>query len=112
MIWYEEGMSDVWIVLTTFGDRESAEKVARELVEKKLVACVNLVPGVTSIYLWEGKICEEGEVLAVMKTTKEGYPELEKVLGEMHPYEVPEVLAIPSVAGSEGYLGFVRSAVR
>ena len=105
-------MSDVWIVLTTFGDTDSAGKVARELVEKGLVACVNLVPGVNSVYLWEGKICEEGEVLAVMKTTKEEYPQLEKHLGEVHPYEVPEILAIPSVAGSEGYLDFVRKAVR
>ena len=104
-------MSEVWIVLTTFGDSESASKVARELVEEGLVACVNLVPGVTSVYRWEGKVCEDGEVLAVMKTTKEGYPKLEKALGKIHPYKVPELLAIPAVAGSERYLDFVRNAV-
>ena len=99
------------MVLTTFGDEESAKRVARELVEKRLVACVNLMPQMTSVYRWEGKVCEEGEVLAVMKTTKEKYPQLEKTLGEIHPYEVPEVLAIPAVAGSDGYLDFVRRGV-
>ncbi|MGJ8724383.1 MAG: divalent-cation tolerance protein CutA [Roseibacillus sp.] len=105
-------MSDVWIVLTTFGDRESAGMVARELVEKGLVACVNLMSEVTSIYRWEGKLCEEGEVLAVMKTTEERYPELEESLRHLHPYEVPEVLALPAAAGSDMYLDFVKNAVK
>ena len=79
-------MSDVLVVLTTFGDEVGAKKVARDLVERRLVACVNLLPGATSIYCWEGKVCEEGEVVAVMKMTRGSYPELEKVLAEKHPY--------------------------
>lgn len=81
------------------------------MVERKLVACVNLSPGATSIYQWQGNICEEQEVLAMMKTTKELYQELEKVLAEEHPYEVPEILAISAEAGSDSYLNFVRESV-
>lgn len=104
-------MSEVWIVLTTFGDEESAKRVAAVLLEERLAACVNLLPGATSMYHWKGEICEEREVVAVIKTTKEAFPELEKVLAAQHPYEIPEILAIPAAAGSEDYLNFVRKNV-
>lgn len=104
-------MSEVWIVLTTFGDEESAKRVAAVLLEERLAACVNLLPGATSMYHWKGEICEEREVVAVIKTTKEAFPEMEKVLAAQHPYEIPEILAIPAAAGSEDYLNFVRKNV-
>lgn len=104
-------MSEVWIVLTTFGDEESSNRVAAVLLEERLAACVNLLPGATSMYHWKGEICEEREVVAVIKTTKEAFPELEKVLAAQHPYEIPEILAIPAAAGSEDYLNFVRKNV-
>lgn len=90
------------VVLCTFPDVEKARAIAAELVERRLAACVNLLPGVESIYRWEGKVERAGEVLAVIKTTR--YPELETALKELHPYEVPEILALPVAAGLAGYL--------
>lgn len=105
-------MEDVWIVLTTFDDEDVALQVARDLLALRLVACVNLLPGATSLYYWKGDLCEEKEVVLLIKTTCEKYPELETVLKQKHPYDEPELLAFPVHAGSEGYLGFVREAVR
>ena len=90
------------VVLCTFPDPERARAIAAELVGRRLAACVNLLPGVESIYRWEGKVERAGEVLAVIKTTR--YPELEAALEELHPYEVPEILALPVAAGLAGYL--------
>ncbi len=90
------------VVLCTFPDVEQARAIAAVLVERRLAACVNLLPGVESIYRWEGKVERAGEVLAVIKTTR--YPELEAALEELHPYEVPEILAVPVAAGLAGYL--------
>ena len=90
------------VVLCTFPDVEQARAIAAELVERRLAACVNLLPGVESIYRWEGKVERAGEVLAVIKTTR--YPELEAAVKELHPYEVPEILALPVAAGLAGYL--------
>ncbi|MEM9080794.1 MAG: divalent-cation tolerance protein CutA [Verrucomicrobiota bacterium] len=104
-------MSDVLIVLTTFGDEESAKEVGRALVERKLVACVNLVPGARSVYEWEGEVREEGEVVVLMKTTCEVYPDLERVLKQLHPYEEPEVVALGVRMGSQGFLDFVKRGV-
>ena len=90
------------VVLCTFPDVEQARAIAAELVERRLAACVNLLPGVESIYRWEGKVERAGEVLAVIKTTR--YPELEAALKELHPYEVPEILALPVAVGLAGYM--------
>ena len=90
------------VVLCTFPDVEQAREIAAALVERRLAACVNLLPGVESIYCWEGKVERAGEVLGVIKTTR--YPELEAALKELHPYEVPEILALPVAAGLAGYL--------
>lgn len=92
----------VLVVLCTFPDVQQAREAAAELVERRLAACVSLLPGVESIYRWEGKVERAGEVLAVIKTTR--YSELEAALKELHPYEVPEILALPVKAGLAGYL--------
>lgn len=104
-------MSEVLLVMTTFGNVETARAVARELVERRLVACVNLLSGATSLYEWEGALCEEPEVVAILKTTRDGFSALESVLTELHPYQIPEIIALPVTAGSERYLGFVRGKV-
>ena len=90
------------VVFCTFPDVGQARVIAAELVERRLAACVNLLPGVESIYRWEGKVERAGEVLAVIKTTR--YPEVEAALKELHPYEVPEILALPVAAGLAAYL--------
>lgn len=96
------------VVLCTFPDVEKARTITAELVGRRLAACVNLLPGVESIYRWEGKVERAGEVLAVIKTTR--YPELEAALKELHPYEVPEILALPVVAGLAGYLTWLAES--
>ena len=96
------------VVLCTFPDRETAQRIATALVDQRLAACVNLVPGVQSIYRWQGKVESAEEVLAVMKTTVEVYPQLEAKLKELHPYDVPEIVALPVERVQEGYAKWVE----
>lgn len=95
------------VVLSTFPDAEAARRAAETLVSEQLAACVNVLPGVASIYSWAGKVETSQEVLAVIKTTAERYPLLEKRLRESHPYEVPEIVALPAATVSESYLAWV-----
>ena len=76
-----------------------AKELSHALVEERLVACVNIVPGLTSVYRWEGKVCEDGESLLVMKTRAELMERLSARIVELHPYDVPEVIALPLAAG-------------
>lgn len=107
-----ETSDQVLLVLCTFPDEERARQIGTVLVERQLAACVNLVPRMTAIYRWEGQTCEESEVLALLKTTTGCFDELREALEALHPYEVPEILALPVAGGSEGYLGWVTGAVR
>lgn len=106
----EVSRTDVLVVLATFPSEESARQIGTALVSRQLAACVNLVPGVRSIYRWDGRVQEDAEVLAVIKTTSRRFTALRDALVESHPYDVPEVLAIPVAAGFEGYLAWVRGA--
>jgi periplasmic divalent cation tolerance protein len=102
---------DVLVVLATFPDPEKAAAVARVLVEEALVACVNLVPQVRSIYRWQGQVEDATETLAIVKTTRERYAAFAARLVELHPYDVPEVLAIPLAEGHAAYLTWVATSV-
>lgn len=96
----------------TFPDESVAVEVARELVERRLAACVNLMPPGRSIYRWEGRVVEEREVVAWAKTTREKVSELVGSLRELHPYELPCAVAYPAVDGSsEEYLAWVAREV-
>ena len=97
------------VVLSTFPDAAVARTAAATLVGETLAACVNIVPGVESIYRWQGKMETSQEVLAVIKTTAARYPALEKRLKELHPYEVPEIVALPASAVAESYLAWVTA---
>lgn len=101
----------VAVVLSTFPNADVASRVARTLVEERLCACVNLVPAIRSIYVWDGKVCDEAEVLAVLKTTTDRGAALKARLLALHPYDVPEVLELDATA-SEHYLAWVTSSVR
>jgi periplasmic divalent cation tolerance protein len=96
---------EAMVVLCTFPDLEQARQIGAAMVERQVAACVNLLPGVESIYRWQGKVERSGEVLAVFKTTR--YAELEAALRERHPYEVPEILALPVTAGLPAYLAWM-----
>ena len=99
---------EAMIVLCTFPDLDQARQIGAVMVERQVAACVNLVPGVESIYRWQGKVERAGEVLAIFKTTR--YAELEAALVERHPYEVPEVLALPVAAGLPASLAWLVAA--
>jgi periplasmic divalent cation tolerance protein len=99
------------VVLTTCPDQATAASIARDLVESGLAACVNRVGPVHSTFRWQGAIQDEPEVLLVIKTVIPRYSELEMRLKTLHPYEVPEIIALPIVAGAANYLGWLRGVV-
>jgi periplasmic divalent cation tolerance protein len=94
-------------VFTTTENKDDAGKIARDLVEKRLVACAQVFGPIMSTYRWKGKIEEEEEWLCILKTRSESYEELEKRIKSIHPYEEPEILALPVVKGSRGYLDWM-----
>ncbi|MFT3917164.1 MAG: divalent-cation tolerance protein CutA [Anaeromyxobacteraceae bacterium] len=102
-------MTDVLVVLVTAPSPERAAELARAVVEERLAACGNVVPGVRSIYRWEGKVVDEPEALLVLKTTRDRLDALQERVLALHPYEVPEVLALSVDAGAERYLGWVHA---
>lgn len=99
------------VVLTTAPDVGTAERLASDLVEARLAACVNVVGGVTSIYRWKGALTRDGEVFLVIKTRAERVDALRDRLVESHPYEVPEVLVLPVSSGHAPYLAWIDESV-
>ena len=95
------------MVLSTFPDPDKAAQVARVLVDERLAACVNLVATVRSIYRWQAAVQDDTETLAIIKTTSERYAALAARLAELHPYQVPEILALPLAAGHPPYLAWL-----
>ena len=96
------------VVFSTFPDEATARTICAALVAQGLVACANILPPITSIYRWQGELKEEGEILAILKLPADGFPALEEELTALHPYEVPEIVAIPVAAVSEKYLAWVN----
>ena len=103
--------SDPVAVLVTGPADERMRALAERVVSDRLAACVNLVDGMVSVYRWEGAVHSEREVLAVMKTTRDRLPSLQERVLELHPYDVPEFIVVPIVAGSEEYLDWMCRAV-
>ena len=97
------------IVFSTFADEAAAARVGRELVRRRLAACMNIVPGARSIYRWQGQVEDTGEVLAIMKTARARLDDLFAALGELHPYQVPEIIAVPAEHVSAPYARWVRA---
>lgn len=100
------------VVLSAVGAQPDAERIARALVEERVAACVNIVPGVTSIYRWKGAVEQEGEVLLVIKTMAAQLDALKARLLELHPYELPEVVVLPIGGGHGAYLEWIAEQVR
>ncbi|HUY82185.1 MAG TPA: divalent-cation tolerance protein CutA [Acidobacteriaceae bacterium] len=99
------------IALTTAGSIEEARNLARALVERRVAACVNLIPSLTSMYRWQGAIEETAEVLLLIKTTAEQLPAVETALRELHSYEVPELIALHVESASQPYLDWLVNNV-
>lgn len=105
-------MTNEVVVLVTVPSRDQGGELAELLVGERLAACVNIVGPITSVYRWQGAVSRDEEYLLLIKTTRALYPTLEARVRESHPYDVPEIIALPILAGSEPYLAWLRSQTR
>jgi len=105
-------MTDALLVFTTLPTADKAEELAKALVEERLAACANLLPAIRSIYRWQGKLQDENEVLVLLKTRAEHLERLKLRILELHPYEVPEVLAVPVESGYQPYLDWLAGETK
>jgi periplasmic divalent cation tolerance protein len=105
-------MTAFQIVLSTCADREEAERIAQRLLELHLAACINILPGVQSIYRWQGSVESAAEVLMLIKTSAALSGEVQSTIAGLHSYEVPEFLVLPVSGGSEPYLAWLESSLR
>jgi len=104
-------MAEHLLILTTVGNEEDAAVLARSLVEERVAACVNILGPMRSFYRWKGNLEEESERLLLIKTRTDRFVALEAAMKKLHPYEVPELVAMPITAGSAAYLGWVDESV-
>ena len=100
---------DVQIIFCTVPDADSGERIASHLVEYRLAACVNLLPEIKSVYRWKGEVCSDSESLLMIKARTADYMDLENAIRRLHPYELPEIIAVPLNNGLPAYLDWVRS---
>lgn len=100
--------ADIRLILTTASSRDEAERIARSLVEERLAACVNLVPGLTSIYRWKGEVEAAAEIMLLIKTNTANLDSLEAALRRLHSYEVPEFLVLTPESAGQPYLDWLR----
>jgi periplasmic divalent cation tolerance protein len=99
------------VVLTTVGTEEQANLIAREIVARRQAACVNIMPGVRSIYRWKGKICKDGELLLIIKTLETEFEGVSETIRELHSYELPEILAFNASKGEKNFLAWISNSV-
>lgn len=97
------------VIYCTCPDLTVAERIAATVVGERLAACVNIVPGLTSIYRWDGQVHRDAELLLLIKTRQATYPLLESRIRALHPYQVPEIIALPIQAGSAAYLNWIAA---
>jgi periplasmic divalent cation tolerance protein len=104
-------MTDKRVVLTTCGSAEEARRIAQELIERRLAACVNIVPQIESVYRWKGEVESASEWLLIIKTTADAFERLRDALGSLHSYDVPECIEIAIEDGSAAYLEWIGESV-
>lgn len=100
-------MSEYILLMSTAPSEEEAEKLGKGMVEKGLIACVNILPKIRSVYKWKGKMCDEEEVLIIMKSRKERFKEIVEYINHHHSYDVPEIISLSISAGSKEYLAWI-----
>lgn len=103
--------SSATVVLTTVGTEEQANEIASELVARRHAACVNIVPGLRSVYRWQGNICRDTEFLLVIKTLASEYAQVEATIQELHNYELPEIVAFEVCRGEPGFLQWIGASL-
>ena len=96
------------VVFVTTADDKEAQAIGQTLVEEKLAACANRIPNVRSIFQWKGELCQEGEVLLILKSRRDFLDRIICRVQELHSYEVPEIIAVPIIGGSEDYLEWIE----
>jgi periplasmic divalent cation tolerance protein len=104
-------VSERIVALSTVATPEDAKRIARALVERRLAACVNVVPKMVSVYRWKNEICRDEKLLLVVKTRQERLDTLREAIVKLHPYEMPELVALPIEAGHEPYLAWLDDSV-
>ena len=104
-------MTDARIILTTAGNRDEADKIARELVQRELAACVNILGPMTSVYRWKGKVESAAEFLLLVKTTEDAFDRVKEAIQELHSYEVPEFIELGISRGEGKYLAWLEKCV-
>ena len=104
--------NEIIVVFCTCPNRETAERIAQALVERRLAACVSLIPSVVSVYQWQGRLETEQETLMLIKTRNSRYSDLEKAIVSLHPYELPEIIAVPVEQGLDDYLDWVERCTK
>jgi len=100
-------MEEIVVVIVTVGTEQKGLEIGKVLIEERLAACVNLLKGVRSLFLWKGSLTEDQEILMLIKTRRSIFPKLTDRVIELHPYQVPEIIALPVVEGSSSYLQWV-----
>jgi periplasmic divalent cation tolerance protein len=104
-------MGTAIVILTTIDTKEAGERLACALVDRKAAACVQMLPGMTSIYRWKDNVETSSEVLLLIKTTGEGFEKVEAIIRELHPYETPEILSLSVEKGSRDYLEWLQRSI-
>lgn len=105
-------MTNSLVVMVTVPSKKDSENISKTVLDKKLCACVNIVGGVRSLFYWKNKIDDTEEFLLIIKTNKEKYKELEDSIKKIHPYSVPEIIALPIAFGSNDYLDWINDTVK
>ena len=101
-------MSEIVVLLTTWPDESSAREAAQDWLKKRLVGCVNILPTMQSLYIWDGELTSGTEHQMILKTTASQAPALQKAIIDRHPYECPEILQLPVVGGYEEYMNWIK----
>lgn len=104
-------MDNYLVTLATAPSTEVARDIARALLDRELAACVNIIPSMTSLYIWDGELCTDEEVLLIIKTTESAFDRLASAVADTHPYDVPEIIALTVKAGSKDYLDWIDEVV-
>ncbi len=100
------------VILVTASNKKEARKIAGRLIKNKLAACVNITERIESLFFWEGKIQRTRESLLIIKSTRAKFPRIVKLIKSLHSYKVPEIIALPVIAGDKPYLGWIDASIR
>ena len=100
------------LILCTINDIQKAKEISQKLLEEKLIACSNIIPNINSLYRWEGKICEDNEFLLILKSRKDLFEEINSIITNIHPYEIPEIISVDIKDGNDAYIEWLNRELK